>query len=164
MSDFTVRPIDFERDAEALKSFLSERDQMRLDHSERAVRDGDCFILVADEDGAAVGWAAVHTNFREDQDWSPPDADTMRFQSGENAYLENIEVTPRMRSQGIGAMLLAAVDEEAHRRGKRAIWLHSSENNTLAHRVFERDGWTHENTVYPEWRPGAWRVYKKDLQ
>ena len=84
-------------------SFLAGRDRMRLEHCEAACRAGDSFIFVADEDGMAVGWAVVHTNFRDDQDWSPPDDDTTAFQQGDNAYLENIEVTARLRSNGVGA-------------------------------------------------------------
>jgi ribosomal protein S18 acetylase RimI-like enzyme len=160
----TVRPIDFERDVAPLKTFIDERDAMRLDHAQQAVRDGDCFIYVVDDDGTAAGWAMVHINFRDDQDWDPPDADTMRFQQGENAYLENIALTPRLRSHGVGPRLLRAVEEEAKRRGKRYLWLHTSENNQLAHRVFDRDGWVHETSLTPEWKPGQrMRIYKKAL-
>jgi GNAT superfamily N-acetyltransferase len=160
----TIRPIDFARDAASLRSFLVERDQLRLDHSEVAVRNGDAFILVADRGGAAVGWVVVHTKFREDQDWSPPDDDTMRFQSGDNAYVENIEVTAGVRGNGIGARLLEGAQDEAKQRGKRTLWLHTSENNTKAHKLFDREGWTHESSVYPAWRPNARvRIYKKTL-
>lgn len=159
----TVRPIDFARDAAPLKSFLDERDRKRLDHSEKAVIDGDCYIFVADKDGIPVAWVTVHTRFREDQDWVV-DEDTKRFQSGDNAYVENIEVTAGMRGSGIGQMLLEAAQDEAKRRGKRTLWLHTSENNTNAHRVFDREGWTHERSVYPRWRPmNRTRVYKKEL-
>jgi GNAT superfamily N-acetyltransferase len=164
MSAITIRPIDFERDAPALRSFLDARDQTRLEHSEQAVRDGDCFILVAEEDGRAVGWAVVHTKFRDDQDWSPPDDDTRRFQSGDNAYVENLEVTAGSRNSGVGSQLLMAVQDEARHRGKRTLWLHTSENNTKAHKVFDRGGWSHDSSVYPPWRPASrTRIYKKEL-
>jgi GNAT superfamily N-acetyltransferase len=160
----TIRPIDFARDAPALRSFLAERDQMRLDHSEAAVRAGDCYIFVADDNGSAVGWVVVHTQFREDQDWDPPDDDTMRFQSGDNAYVENIEVTAGVRGKGVGARLLEAAQDEAKHRGKRTLWLHTSENNSKAHKLFDREGWIHETSVYPPWRPNARvRVYRKKL-
>lgn len=160
----TVRPIDFIRDEAPLKSFLVERDRTRLDHLELAVKAGDCFAMIAEEDGLAVGWAVVHTGFREDQDWDPPDDDTKRFQSGDNAYLENIEVAARTRGKGIGTALLAAVEDEARNRGKKHLWLHTSENNVMAHRVFDRGGWRHETSVYPPWKPTSrTRVYLKDL-
>lgn len=159
-----VRPIDFERDHAPLSSFLSEREQMRLDHMSQACADGDCFAFVAEENGSAVGWAVVHTQFRDDQDWDPPDEDTRAFQSGEHAYLENIEVTPRSRSNGVGRQLLEAAQAEAKRRGKKILWLHTRENNVKAHRLFDREGWTHERTVYPPWKPGSrTRIYKKAL-
>ena len=164
MSDVTIRPIDFTKDPPALKAFLVERDKMRLDHCEQAVRDGDCFIFVAENGGAAVGWVAVHTNFREDQDWSPPDDDTRNFQNGENAYVENIEVTAGSRSNGVGRKLLAAAQDEARKRGKKTLWLHTAENNALAHALFEREGWVHERSVFPPWKPTSkTRIYKKVL-
>ena len=88
----------------------------------------------------------------------------MRFQQGENAYLENIEVTARLRSRGIGRQLIEAVQDEAKRREKRVLWLHTSENNVKAHALFDREGWEHVRTVDPPWKPGArTRVYRKVL-
>jgi GNAT superfamily N-acetyltransferase len=160
----TVRPIDYARDTGPLMSFLTGRDRTRLGHSEPACRASDAFIFVADEGGMAVGWAMVHTNFREDQDWSPPDDDTRAFQQGDNAYLEHIEVTARLRSNGVGRLLLEAAQAEAKRLGKKYLWLHTSENNVKAHALFDREGWTVERTVYPPWKPASkTRVYRKVL-
>ena len=165
MSDtVTIRPLDFARDDAPLRSFLAERDRTRLDHMEAACVDGDAFALVADEDGTAIGWAVVHTKFRDDQDWDPPDDDTKAFQSGDNAYLENIEVTARVRSNGIGSQLLEAVQAEAKKRGKTTLWLHTSENNVKAHQLFDREGWEHERSLNPPWKPTSrTRIYKKVL-
>ena len=164
MSDITIRPIDYASDAAALKSFLIERDTLRLVHCEQAVADGDCFIFVADEGSGAIGWVAVHTNFRLDQDWSPPDDDTRTFQTSDNAYVENIEVTAQARSGGIGRKLLTAAQDEARKRGKKTLWLHTAENNSLAHALFDREGWVHERSVYPPWKPTSrTRIYKKVL-
>jgi GNAT superfamily N-acetyltransferase len=163
MSEVTIRPIDFARDKTGLKSFLAERDKMRLDHCEAAIRDGDAFIFVAEEDGKPVGWAQGHLKYRADQDWEP-DPDAEKFQTGDNAYLENIEVTAGLRGRGVGAQLLEAAQEEAKRRGKKTLWLHTSENNEKAHKVFERAGWSLDSTVYPPWKPNArTRIYKKTL-
>ncbi len=161
--DVLVRPIDFVRDEQPLKAFLSERDKMRLEHCEVAVRDGDCFIYVADHRGVPIGWAVVHTRYRDDQDWVP-DPQGREFQTDDNAYLENIEIAARFRSQGIGSKLIEAVQAEATRRGKRHLWLHTSENNVKAHKLFEREGWTHEVSVDPPWKPGSrTRIYRKML-
>jgi ribosomal protein S18 acetylase RimI-like enzyme len=162
--NISVRPIDFARDEAPLKSFLSDRDRTRLDHLEAACEAGDCFVYVADVSGLAVGWAVVHTKFREDQDWDPPDEDTRAFHQGDNAYLENIEVTAGARSSGVGSMLLEAVQAEAKKRGKHHLWLHTSENNVKAHSLFDREGWKIERTVYPPWKPASrTRIYRKDL-
>lgn len=164
MSEITIRPIDYARDRGGLTAFLVERDQMRLEHSEAAVNDGDGFIFVADDGKGPVGWVAVHTKFRDDQDWDPPDDDTRTFQEGDNAYVENIEVTAGARGGGVGRKLLSAAQGEARKRGKRTLWLHTAENNALAHRLFEREGWKHERSVYPPWKPTSrTRIYKKVL-
>jgi GNAT superfamily N-acetyltransferase len=160
----TIRPLDYERDPLSLSMFLNERDRLRLEHMQPAIEGGDCFAFVADDGSRAVGWAVVHTNFREDQDWTPPDDDTIAFQSGDNAYLENIEVTARFRGTGVGSQLIEAAQAEARRRRKRRLWLHTSENNAKAHTLFDRSGWVHERTVVPPWKPGSrTRIYRKDL-
>jgi ribosomal protein S18 acetylase RimI-like enzyme len=64
----------------------------------------------------------------------------------------------------VGSRLLEAVQAEAKNRGKRYLWLHTSENNVKAHRLFDREGWTHEKSVYPPWKPASrTRVYRKAL-
>src|SRR5262245_33293497 len=164
MSEVTIRPIDYSRDRGGLTAFLVERDQMRLEHCEAAIQAGDAYIFVADDGSGPVGWVAVHTSFREDQDWTPPDDDTRTFQSGDHAYVENIEVTAGARRGGGGRKLLSAAQEEARTKGKKTLWLHTAENNSLAHRLFEREGWKHERSVYPPWKPTSkTRIYKKVL-
>jgi len=158
----SIRPIDFVRDEQPLKAFLGERDKMRLEHSEAALADGDCFIFVADDRGVPVGWAIVHTRYRDDQDWAP-DPNGRQFQEGDNAYLENIEVTARLRSHGVGSQLIEAAQDEARRLGKRHLWLHTSENNVKAHQLFDRHGWHHETSMSPPWTETRMRIYRKDL-
>ena len=69
-----------------------------------------------------------------------------------------ISGTPRIETMS------EAVQAEAKERGKKAIWLHTSENNVKAHKVFDRGGWVHESTVYPPWRPTSrTRIYRKAL-
>ena len=73
-------------------------------------------------------------------------------------------MTAGLRGKGVGPQLLEAVQQEARQRGKKAIWLHTSENNEKAHKVFDRGGWVHESTVYPPWKPASrTRIYKKTL-
>jgi len=103
----------------------------------------------------------VQTRYREDLGWEP-DGDAFLFVSGQNAYLENLEVKGSFRSMGIGRELLAAMEEEVRRRGRRVLWLHTGEANYGACRFYEREGWSHERTVYPAWRNGApTRIYVK---
>ncbi len=156
-----VRPIELDRDVAALSSFVVARDLEGLKACRAAVEADDAFILVAELADVAVGWVAVHTSYRADQGWTP-DEDTQAFQQGEHAYLVNIEVERTARGLGIGRMLLEAAEAEASRRGKRCLWLHTSEANHPARRLFASSGWLYEKTVRPPWngrRPTL--IYKK---
>jgi ribosomal protein S18 acetylase RimI-like enzyme len=158
-----IRPIDFARDRDALRSFLDERDRTRLDATEAAVRDGDAFVYVVDDGGVARGLAVVHLRYRADQGWTPG-SDTIDFHEGDRAYLENIGIVGPLQGRGIGSELLGVIEEEAHARGKRSMWLHTIETNTRAHRFYERHGWTHEYSRRYPWASDApRRVYKKAL-
>src|SRR5207244_4249532 len=100
-----IRPLDYAHDREALQAFLDEADQRRLEQIQPALGDGDGFALVADIDKRAVGWVVVHTRYRDDLGWEP-DGDTVRLQSGHNAYVENLAVVPWSRNRGVGCRLL----------------------------------------------------------
>src|SRR5690348_5098473 len=123
-----IRPLDYTRDQDALLAFLDAADQGRLDQIGPALADGDGFALVAEVEGHAVGWVVVHNRYRDDLGWEP-DGNTRRFQSGDNAYVENLAVEPGSRSRGLGRLLLAAAEGEASRQSKRCLWLHASETN-----------------------------------
>lgn len=159
----TIRPLDDTRDRDALRAFLDTDDQSRLDQIRPALASGDGFALVAEAGGQAIGWVVVHLRYRDDLGWEP-DGETGRFQSGPNAYLENLAVAPCWRNQGVGARLLAAAEAEADRSGKSCLWLHASESNEGACRFYEREGWLHHSTVHPAWRQGrAMRIYTRRL-
>jgi GNAT superfamily N-acetyltransferase len=161
--NLNIRPIDLGRDVMALSAFLDEADQRRLQQVREAIQDGDSIVLVAEVLGQVAGWAVVQTRYRDDLGWEP-DADALRFVSGENAYLENLEVKASFRSMGIGRELLAAAEEEVGRRGRNILWLHAAERNYGACRFYEREGWSHDRTVYPAWRNGVpTRIYVKPI-
>jgi GNAT superfamily N-acetyltransferase len=152
-----VRPIDYGNDMPDLSALLAEKDVSRLRLCRAAVDDGDAYILVAERNRRVIGVAIVHVAARDDMGWNP-DEETPSFLAGTNAYLE------RMRRKGIGTMLLREVESEAQRRGKESLWLHTDETNAGAHRFYERNGWTHHNTVNPAWKEGrATRIYVKEL-
>ena len=162
-AEIIIRPVVFSRDARALRSLLSQRDADRLDAIRRAEEAGDAYVLIAEQRGELVGWVVVHTAYRDDQGWAEDD-DTRRFQEGENAYLESVQVAPDRRNEGIGSALVMTAEQEAKRRGKRMLWLHVSEVNVPAHRFYERCGWRHDTTVYPPWNSHApTRIYKKAI-
>jgi GNAT superfamily N-acetyltransferase len=158
-----VRQIDYAKDSSDLSAFLAEKDAARLQSCRAAADDDDAYILVAGRNEGVIGVAIVHVAARDDMGWDP-DEETVSFLAGTNAYLENIEVSGEMRRKGVGTLLLREVENEARRRGKDRLWLHTDEANVGAHRFYERSGWTHHHTVEPAWKQGrATRIYVKEL-
>jgi len=158
-----VRPIDYANDWSDMRAFLVEKDVSRLRLCHAATDDNDAYILVVERNERVIGVAVVHVAARDDMGWNP-DKETPSFLVGTNAYLENIEVSKRMRRKGVGTLLLREVENEARRRGKERLWLHTDEANVGSHRFYERNGWTHHDTVKPAWKQGrATRIYVKEL-
>ena len=160
--NISIRHIRFDRDASDLKAFLSDG-KGAVVLLEGAVADGDAFVMVARVDGSVAGWAVVRTAYRSDTGWQP-EGGTVSFVEGVNAYLEYLEVSEPFRRRGVGTELLLACHREAARRHKKRIWLHTGEENTGAHSIYERSGWSHHDTVHPSWREGRpTRIYTREL-
>ena len=90
-------------------------------------RPDDHAVLVADEDGRAVGWVhvALYTS----------------LESGCAASLGGLVVDEAQRSGGIGAELLAAAEAWAREHGARRLVVRSRVTRERAHRFYEREGY-----------------------
>jgi GNAT superfamily N-acetyltransferase len=64
------------------------------------------------------------------------------------ATLQDLAVEPVLRSAGLGAQLVAFVEEEARRRGAKWMFLESGKNNHRAHAFFERHGFGELSHVF----------------
>jgi ribosomal protein S18 acetylase RimI-like enzyme len=62
--------------------------------------------------------------------------------------LEDLAVTPDLRSRGVGAELESFVRAEAVRRGCSWVFLESGKDNTRAHKFFERAGYHEVSHVF----------------
>ena len=88
------------------------------------------FLLIAEDDGAAVGYALVSFHDRDDSN-----ATGDRF-----AELQSLVVTPDRRGGGLGTALLHAVYREARRRGAEEMAIGVLATNAAAMRLYEREG------------------------
>lgn len=57
------------------------------------------------------------------------------------AYLQTIEVTPEQRGRGVGRELLSHIEDSARAASAVSIWLHVDEQNSLAVRLYEANGY-----------------------
>jgi ribosomal protein S18 acetylase RimI-like enzyme len=90
--------------------------------------------IMRDAAGAVVAAASVT--------WSL-DGTGARF-----ATLQDLAVEPALRSAGLGAAMLAFVEDEARRRGAQWLFLESGRNNRRAHAFFERHGFGEVSHVF----------------
>lgn len=90
----------------------------------RLVEDERFFALVAEKDGAAVGF--VHCLFHP-ATWAVEDY----------CYLEDLFVAPAARGTGAGRALIEAVYAEADRRGAARVYWHTDEGNRTARRLYD---------------------------
>jgi ribosomal protein S18 acetylase RimI-like enzyme len=90
----------------------------------------DTFLLIADDDGAAVGYALVTFHDRDDSNTTGD-----RF-----AELQSLAVTPDRRGGGLGTALLHEVYREVRRRGAEEMVIGVFATNEAAMRLYEREG------------------------
>lgn len=89
-------------------------------------------ILVAEIDGALVGYAAVLTAVS-----SKDDADEIDYTY---AYIKDLAVTAGRRGQGLGALLMAEAEALARAAGARWLRVSVLARNAAAVRLYEKAG------------------------
>jgi GNAT superfamily N-acetyltransferase len=100
----------------------------------RILQRPDDRFLVADDEGAAVGWLhAVVADYLE---------------TGPFVVIAGLVVDTTMRKRGIGGALLSAAEQWAVERGCQIVRLWSSAARTEAHRFYERLGYAHIKTQF----------------
>jgi N-acetylglutamate synthase-like GNAT family acetyltransferase len=95
-------------------------------------------LLVAVLDGEVVGLAALHVSLAVEYD-EPA------------AKLSAIVVDERVRRRGIGEALVAAIEEEARRRGCRLVFLTTAERRGDAHAFYRRLGYEETGRRFAKW-------------
>ena len=97
---------------------------------EEWLAEPDAFILMAESDGQAVGYALVHLRGPEET-WA----------TGERiGVLETLAVLPGERGRGIGGALFERMYEELHALGVREVQVAVIAKNAEALRFYERQG------------------------
>ena len=104
----------------------------RRSQYERWLVDPDAFVLLAQRDGVAIGYAMV--NVREGSPTWP-----ISERAGE---IETLSVLPGERGQGTGTALLEAVRAELATLGVSELSLHAVATNAEAIRFYERHGFS----------------------
>jgi GNAT superfamily N-acetyltransferase len=90
----------------------------------------DAFVMIAEEEGRAIGYALVDYRELDDQRVTGP-----RF-----GVLESLAVEPGRRGEGIGRALMRAVYVELRRLGVTELEIGVVFGNEDARRFYEREG------------------------
>lgn len=66
------------------------------------------------------------------------------FRDEDRVYVSEVHVSEKCRGQGMGHLLLAAVEAEAREMGVPALYIHTEADNAGAIRLYEREGYRME--------------------
>ncbi|HVY78627.1 MAG TPA: GNAT family N-acetyltransferase [Solirubrobacterales bacterium] len=125
------------------KRSLAEAWRIRRGKYERWLGDPDTFFILAEVDGAPVGYAFVTVG--------PPYAS---WDAGERlAELETLSVLPQHRGAGLGAVLIDAVWDRLGELGVADMQIVTTATNAGAKRFYERQGFSRGFDVYYGKRP-----------
>jgi ribosomal protein S18 acetylase RimI-like enzyme len=123
-------------DQATLEPFLDTG--LQLEHLRDTIAAAHALLLVAEEDGAVVGFALTY-----------PDR-------GPDPWMESLHVLGEFRSRGAGRMLMAATARELRLLGHDTLRLGVVEGNTAASRFYEGLGAVHVGREPVSWAPGVW--------
>ncbi len=127
-----IRPLEDE-EVEILERSLPSGPPEK--HRERVTlqRDGQVAYLVAWQGGTPVGHVLLK--------WSGTDDKPMASRLRDCPDIEDLFVSPGLRSRGIGSRLLAAAEELVRQRGYRRVGLGVGIDNPRAHSLYLRHGY-----------------------
>ena len=123
-------------DRDTLDPFLDMPEQ--LEYLRETVSTPGSLLLVAEEEGAVVGFALTYLD-REPEPW-----------------MESLHVLREFRSHGAGRLLMAATARELRLRGHDRLRLGVVEGNTAASRFYERLGAVRAGREPASWAPHVW--------
>lgn len=97
------------------------------------IGNGDSVVLLAEVDGAAVGFAQCYPT------WAS-------LELAPAWVLYDLFVDPAARGRGVGRVLLRAVAERARAAGATTAVLETAHTNTGAQALYESEGWVRDTT------------------
>lgn len=103
-----------------------------IDVLKKQCDEDDGHILVAERDGAIIGYATIMTNVREDGSY-----DEVPYSYG---YVGDLAVLPQARGSGAGKLLLDECDRRARAAGRRWLRIGVLARNARAREVYGRFG------------------------
>jgi len=92
-----------------------------------AIEAPESAVFVAEHRADLLGFATAYLELN-----------SVRY--GQRCWVEDLAVSPKHRSQGVGKALLDAAKDWARERGATHLELDSGEARTEAHRFYEREG------------------------
>lgn len=112
-----------------MESFAREDAEAKIKSMIAHIRDGSAIVFGCLDNEELVGYIwAYRISFRDE----------------DRVYVSEVHVAEKCRAQGIGHLLLTAVECEAREIGVPALYIHAEADNTGAIRLYEREGYKKE--------------------
>ena len=102
---------------------------------ERIEQDPSMIVIVAEVEGEVAGFIALHVQNLVERD-------------DPGCSVAGIVVGERFRRQGIGELLMGAVEKEARKRGGKYLVLNTAHLRSDAHSFYEALGYEHTGRRY----------------
>lgn len=84
-----------------------------------------------------------------------PDSPSAEFSAHDGAGIRMLAVAPEARGRGVGEALTRACIDRARAAGRGQVLLHSTDQMTVAHRLYQRLGFVRDPTLDWEPEPGV---------
>jgi ribosomal protein S18 acetylase RimI-like enzyme len=94
-------------------------------------REFDGAVLVAEQEGAVVGFVTIWSRYRSTE----PDDDPSEY-----GFISDLVVSAKHRGDGIGRALLRAAEDRARQAGARALRLSVKAGNEIARTLYAAEG------------------------
>ena len=114
----------------SMESFVLEDAEVKIEFMIAHIRDNTAIVFGAFDNDELVGYLWAYR---------------IKFRDEDRVYVSEIHVAEKCRGQGLGHLLLNAVEEESRKIGEvTALYIHTEAGNAGAIRLYESEGYRME--------------------
>lgn len=114
----------------SMESFIREDAEAKIESMIAHIKDNTAIVFGGFDNDELVGYIWAYR---------------IKFRDEDRVYVSEVHVSEKCRGQGLGHLLLSAVEEEARKiEGVTALYIHTEADNAGAIRLYERENYQME--------------------